>query len=384
MWIWLGGILLLLLLSVWFILWSKITFNLTIRKENHDDFIQLKVRLIYGLVMLKYEIPVIIFKNLKDGFEFQNDRSDNLPLHGHEKANKQNINKEVVDHWTEVARSLLFSTKGLKKWLSSTLRHLTVHRLDWDTHISLSEADHTATLTGALWALKSVIVGWITYQISLKQPPRLSVVPIFGRPPSFYTEVRCIAEMRFGYAMYAGLVLIVRVLKVKGGVRKMADHPIQGLMQTSMENIKEMVDVNTIVGEPVETPDGSVILPISRVGFGFVTGGSDYNTDESSKIAEGAKGIPFGGGSGGGVSINPTAFLVVGKDGVHVVPLDNQTHLVERIIESVPQVIDKIQSMMPAKGSNQSANQNQMQASAPAPQIIVNEASNNGTPQPFS
>lgn len=132
----------------------------------------------------------------------------------------------------------------------------------------------------------------------------------------------------------------------------MAEHPIQGLMQTAMENIKGMVDVNTIVGDPVNTPDGSVILPISKVAFGFAAGGSDYNIEGGSQhhAANGAHGgdhnpLPFGGGSGGGVSIRPIAFLVVGKDGVHIVPLDNQTHLFERMIDSAPYLLEQIQSM---------------------------------------
>ncbi|MCP1307158.1 GerW family sporulation protein [Paenibacillus tyrfis] len=133
----------------------------------------------------------------------------------------------------------------------------------------------------------------------------------------------------------------------------MSEHPIQGLMKTAMENIKEMVDVNTIVGDPVETPDGSVIMPISKVGFGFAAGGSEFVTDESSSAgfsrndAHNANvALPFGGGSGGGVSITPIAFLVVGKHGVKVVPLDNQTHLLERLIDSAPHVVDRIQTMI--------------------------------------
>jgi sporulation protein YtfJ len=130
----------------------------------------------------------------------------------------------------------------------------------------------------------------------------------------------------------------------------MSEHPIQGLMQTAMENIKEMVDVNTIVGDPVETPDGSVILPISKVGFGFAAGGSEFimeNEDPTGPNQMNADvALPFGGGSGGGISITPIAFLVVGNTGVKVVPLDNQTHILERLIDSAPQVVDKIQSMM--------------------------------------
>ncbi|RUT36120.1 sporulation protein YtfJ [Paenibacillus zeisoli] len=153
----------------------------------------------------------------------------------------------------------------------------------------------------------------------------------------------------------------------------MAEHPIQGLMQTALENIKEMVDVNTIVGEPVETPDGSVILPISRVGFGFAAGGSDFNIEDGHEKAGAAvdgKVKPFGGGSGGGVSINPIAFLVVGKQGVNVVPLDNQTHVVEKLIDAVPNVIDKIQSLFP----NSSSSQNQRTSGTHAGGGMVNPA----------
>ncbi|MEK3902240.1 MULTISPECIES: GerW family sporulation protein [unclassified Paenibacillus] len=129
----------------------------------------------------------------------------------------------------------------------------------------------------------------------------------------------------------------------------MSDHPIQGLMQTAMENIKGMVDVNTIVGDPVETPDGTVILPISKVTFGFAAGGSDFRVEDDgpgvNSSGSGVKMLPFGGGSGGGVSIRPIAFLVVGREGVHIVPLDNQTHLFEKIIDATPNLLDKIQNM---------------------------------------
>lgn len=136
----------------------------------------------------------------------------------------------------------------------------------------------------------------------------------------------------------------------------MEEHPIQGLMKTAMENIKEMVDVNTIVGDPVETPDGSVIMPISRVGFGFAAGGSEFG--RSSGVSE--QEMPFGGGSGGGISINPIAFLVVGPAGVRIVPLDEQTHLFEKLIDAVPPIVDKMQSMMQRKTGNK-------QSSDPSP-----------------
>ncbi len=136
----------------------------------------------------------------------------------------------------------------------------------------------------------------------------------------------------------------------------MTNHPIQGLMTTAMENLKQMIDVNTIIGDPVETPDGSVILTVSKVGFGFAAGGSEFMLDGQTN-GQGAQtngqngqqqgnGHPFGGGSGGGVSITPIAFLVVNSSGVKLLHLDESTHLYEKILDVAPQAIEKIQAML--------------------------------------
>ncbi|BCB05249.1 GerW family sporulation protein [Bacillus sp. KH172YL63] len=137
----------------------------------------------------------------------------------------------------------------------------------------------------------------------------------------------------------------------------MSEHPIEGLMTTAMENLKEMIDVNTIIGDPVETPDGSVILTVSKVGFGFAAGGSEFIIDGKGKD-EGGKGgndsndnsstkkQPFGGGSGGGVSITPIAFLIVSSRGIKMLHLDESTHLIDRLLDLAPGAIEKIQGMM--------------------------------------
>jgi sporulation protein YtfJ len=164
----------------------------------------------------------------------------------------------------------------------------------------------------------------------------------------------------------------------------MAEHPIQGLMKTAMENIKEMVDVNTIVGDPVQTPDGSVILPISKVGFGFAAGGSEFVSKDEKEIGlarndalNATVAMPFGGGSGGGVSITPIAFLVVGASGVKVVPLDNQTHLYERLIDSAPQVVDKIQSMLKGSKSSTDSSMSTVSSSSSDTSLFSSTASGN-------
>ncbi|MDR3564096.1 MAG: GerW family sporulation protein [Negativicutes bacterium] len=122
----------------------------------------------------------------------------------------------------------------------------------------------------------------------------------------------------------------------------MGEHPIQSLMKTAMESIKEMVDVNTIVGDAVETSDGTVIIPISRVTFGFAAGGGDYEPEEGEQ-----RGMhPFGGGSGAGVSVKPAGFLVCSPtSGIRFMPVEGN-HLYDRILDTVPQVLSKIQEMM--------------------------------------
>lgn len=105
-----------------------------------------------------------------------------------------------------------------------------------------------------------------------------------------------------------------------------------------MENLKEMIDVDTIVGNPVKTDSGQTIIPISKVAFGFGAGGSEFESTTRNDSDQ----SPFGGGSGGGVAITPIAFLVVNQEGVELKHLEERTHLYERILEQVPKTINSI------------------------------------------
>ena len=118
----------------------------------------------------------------------------------------------------------------------------------------------------------------------------------------------------------------------------MNNHPIEGLMESTLENFRDMIDVNTIVGEAIETKDGTVILPISKVTFGFASGGSEFN---QKKEFEGNEKLPFGGASGAGVSLRPVAFLVLKGDSVRLLSVDHE-NTCDRIIDSVPQILDII------------------------------------------
>ncbi|MDD4766034.1 MAG: GerW family sporulation protein [Desulfotomaculaceae bacterium] len=146
-------------------------------------------------------------------------------------------------------------------------------------------------------------------------------------------------------------------------------HPIEGLMKTAMESIKEMIDVNTVVGDPVEAPDGTVIIPISRVACGFAAGGGEFETSSSRGEKNGESQMPaFGGGSGAGVSVKPIGFLVVGNGQIRLLPVDGNA-VYDRLIDVAPQVIAQIQSMFGC-GGGQSQTQTTPQAPGDVPPVL--------------
>ena len=125
----------------------------------------------------------------------------------------------------------------------------------------------------------------------------------------------------------------------------MAEHPIENLMMTAMSSLRDMIDVNTIVGDLVETQEGTSIIPISKVSFGFAAGGSEFNSKVATKEMKDNK-LPFGGGSGAGVNISPAAFLVVTGDVVKLLTLDSSNTPLDRIIDLAPDVISKISNLV--------------------------------------
>lgn len=114
----------------------------------------------------------------------------------------------------------------------------------------------------------------------------------------------------------------------------MDSHPINSLMEKAMENLKKMVEVNTIVGEAIETKNGTVIIPVTKVNCGFGAGGSEY-APKNQPISDD---LPFGGGSGGGISIQPVGFLVVQNNDLRF-QMVNDNALWDRLIEQIPEFI---------------------------------------------
>ena len=131
----------------------------------------------------------------------------------------------------------------------------------------------------------------------------------------------------------------------------MSEHPIEGLMLTAMNSIEDMIDVNTIIGEPIETSNGTTIIPISKVCFGFAAGGSEFKGETVDEYKKKDKDesiqyrLPFGGGSGAGVSIKPISFLVVQADKVKLLPV-NHSSCIDKMLDYIPDLAEKVQEML--------------------------------------
>lgn len=134
----------------------------------------------------------------------------------------------------------------------------------------------------------------------------------------------------------------------------MSEHSINGMMDVTLQRIRELVDSNTIIGETIYMEDGTMILPISRITYGFVSGGSDMGPKTSKDM--------FGGGTGAGVSVSPVAFLVINNGKVRLLQLADKNNSVDRVIGIMPEMIDKIQGIV----SDMPGNKKKKDAQEPA------------------
>jgi sporulation protein YtfJ len=116
------------------------------------------------------------------------------------------------------------------------------------------------------------------------------------------------------------------------------DHPIERLMSSSMTKLKSLIDTDTIVGNPVKTPDGTVVIPVSKVTMGFITGGGEYSDINNNKKMET---FPFAGGSGGGISVSPIGFLVDNGKTIRIMPVNGE-NAYDKLLDIVPELIDSL------------------------------------------
>lgn len=131
-------------------------------------------------------------------------------------------------------------------------------------------------------------------------------------------------------------------------------HPIEDLLKNTMESLKSIIDVDTIIGNPITAPENTTIIPVSKVSLGFASAGSEFTTEKPCKNTT-ENDYPFGGGSGGGLSVKPVAFLIIQDGSYRILPLGEE-NTVNKLIDSIPQVIDLLKQKNKCEPKDDSSN----------------------------
>lgn len=118
----------------------------------------------------------------------------------------------------------------------------------------------------------------------------------------------------------------------------MKEQKAANILSVTIEKVRELVDVSTVIGEPINLPDGTVIIPVSKVTYGFASGGSDFPSKNNVEL--------FGGGGGAGITINPVAFLIVRDGDVSIRQISGLNNPAERVINLVPEMFDKVSGLV--------------------------------------
>ena len=120
----------------------------------------------------------------------------------------------------------------------------------------------------------------------------------------------------------------------------MKETPVNKIMENTLEKMRQMVDVSTIIGEPIVTGE-TTLIPVSKVSYGFTSGGTDLPSKQNAEL--------FGGAGGGGITISPVAFIVIQKDKVRMMQINNYTSSADRAISMIPELVDQISQLVKAK-----------------------------------
>ncbi|AYB45221.1 DUF2953 domain-containing protein [Paenibacillus lautus] len=206
------GLIVLLIVLLIVVLSSKVTIKLDVVLRKNEYKVLAEMKMLFGWITRRYEIP---FHLANGGIEF---KPENREGQGNPDSDETKAPSSRTVRFRDYGRAV-FATKGFKKWVKQTMAAVHLMDVRWSTRIALEHAADTAVATGLLHAVKHTIMGWMSYRLIMEELPEIKVVPVFNGPPQISTELCCIAKISCGKAMYAGLVLIVRVLKVKGGVR---------------------------------------------------------------------------------------------------------------------------------------------------------------------
>jgi len=210
-WMWAGGF---FALAVIVVLSSPVVVSGFARRIGNNDDVELDVRALFGLIRYRYKLPSMSL----DGMAVKVDEQVSTSKAGMNtwKEFNDEIDADKVVSSIEKYKHILYVTRDLKGWIKNTLARVNLTEWRWSTTLGTGDAMWTAMATGAVWSIKTAIIGLLSQMVQVKNAPFMEVHPSFSGTV-FKTEWSCIAQIRFGYAILAGLQLLVRMKKWKGG-----------------------------------------------------------------------------------------------------------------------------------------------------------------------
>ncbi|MBH5318005.1 DUF2953 domain-containing protein [Paenibacillus sp. GSMTC-2017] len=213
-WIMAGGLFFLLIVII--VSASPVVVNGTIRRVGESEDAELNIKALFGLIRYRYKIPYVSFTGRSLKLEEEVSNSD-VGINTWKQFNDE-IDAEKVTSFIDKVKHIFHITRDLKGWVKGTLSKVSITEWRWNTTVGTGDAMWTAMATGTLWSVKTSIIGLISQMVHVKGQPTMEVNPNFQQS-TFATEWSCIAQIRFGYAILAGLQLLVRMKKWKGGVK---------------------------------------------------------------------------------------------------------------------------------------------------------------------
>lgn len=193
---------------------SSILFTSEFVRKNENDHFRIQLRALGGLLRYRLEIPIVRF--VGNSVEFKHEKSNSFAVGQSSNEGRHRVGAETVMRKIEQARLLLRYTDHFTSWLRRALSYVRITDWRWDTSVGTGDAAWTAITTGMIWSAQTGLLGLLSQFTRLSAPPRTTVQPLYNQT-YFSTEWRCIAEISLGKAMFAGLQLLVRIRKVKGG-----------------------------------------------------------------------------------------------------------------------------------------------------------------------
>lgn len=213
-WVWILLVIMFVMTVV--ALLSRVRAHIVYSREGDDDQFHVQIKALFGALRYRYSLPIIKFEGMKQGVSLQREKTTNIPMP--DTKDHITVDRKYIVYRYEQTKQLISHVLGFHRWLMSTLKRTHCSQISWITNVGLDDAAETAITTGMIWGLKTSILGIIFNHIQLEAQPQLAVVPQFN-DPQFQTHFDCIIRIRLGYAMLAGLHLLVRIYKVKGGIR---------------------------------------------------------------------------------------------------------------------------------------------------------------------